>query len=318
MEAPVVEQPATPQAVSAAKAPRKSKVGAYRDQIGVLPDREVATLAGVTVSNVQKYRSRRGIPPIRAPGAALRGMEPTPEPEATAPTQTPSASSVALAAPAKQPRASRLDAFVGQMGVLTDDSVAALAGLSASGVRQYRMRHGIPGAKTVRDAAKRSRTVVEAVPAGEAPAVARVRRGRPSRMAALLDQIGVLTDREVAKLAGVTTQNARVYRERRGIPEQAREVQEVPVPVAPPAPPTEVPREQPQLDTEPPAAVEVVSTQPASIPSGFLVTTDEGEEFVVMAADISAAAARAVARLEVHRPGRRVVSVTYLANVLVR
>ncbi|MFH1464153.1 MAG: hypothetical protein ABIO70_07190 [Pseudomonadota bacterium] len=41
---------------------RKSKLDPYLDHIGVLPDREVAEMAGVTPENVRAFRARRNIP----------------------------------------------------------------------------------------------------------------------------------------------------------------------------------------------------------------------------------------------------------------
>lgn len=53
---------------------RFSKVDAFADLVGVLPDRTVASRAGVTVGNVQAWRTRRGIPASRT---ASRVVEPT-------------------------------------------------------------------------------------------------------------------------------------------------------------------------------------------------------------------------------------------------
>lgn len=41
---------------------RKSKLDPYLEHIGVLPDREVAEMAGVTPENVRAFRARRDIP----------------------------------------------------------------------------------------------------------------------------------------------------------------------------------------------------------------------------------------------------------------
>ena len=47
---------------SKSRRPRKSKLDAHLDIVGTLPDKEVATRAGVTAENVRTYRARRGIP----------------------------------------------------------------------------------------------------------------------------------------------------------------------------------------------------------------------------------------------------------------
>lgn len=56
------------------KRQRFSKIDAFADLVGVLPDRTVASRAGVTVGNVQAWRTRRGIPASRTPS---RAVEPT-------------------------------------------------------------------------------------------------------------------------------------------------------------------------------------------------------------------------------------------------
>lgn len=48
---------------------RKSKVAAYADMLGKVPDSEIAKLAGVTQENVRTYRMRRSIDATRAAAA---------------------------------------------------------------------------------------------------------------------------------------------------------------------------------------------------------------------------------------------------------
>lgn len=52
--------------------PRASLLDAFADQIGILPDQEVADLAGCTFQNVAAYRATRGIP-APAPRVGARG-----------------------------------------------------------------------------------------------------------------------------------------------------------------------------------------------------------------------------------------------------
>ena len=125
---------------------------------------------------------------------------------------------------------SKLDAHRDVIGKLTDREVAALAGVSRDVVRDYRKRHNIPsehaaqvaataevatGAptdtappSTVADAAQRTRP---------AKATAKQRRPRVSKLDPFVHLIGKLSDRDVAALAGVTYENVRAYRARRGI-----------------------------------------------------------------------------------------------------
>ena len=56
------------------KRQRFSKIDAFADLVGVLPDRTGASRAGVTVGNVPAWRTRRGIPASRT---ASRAVEPT-------------------------------------------------------------------------------------------------------------------------------------------------------------------------------------------------------------------------------------------------
>ncbi|MFZ5478324.1 MAG: hypothetical protein ACOZNI_16270 [Myxococcota bacterium] len=52
----------TPAKASPARTPRASKLDAFLDLVGQLPDAEVAARAGVTPEAVRLYRTRRGIP----------------------------------------------------------------------------------------------------------------------------------------------------------------------------------------------------------------------------------------------------------------
>ena len=64
---------------------RKSKLDPFRDKLGVLPDLDVAELAGVTLGNVRAYRYRHGIP---GPGRGKKAKAAESEP-AAAPTRSP-------------------------------------------------------------------------------------------------------------------------------------------------------------------------------------------------------------------------------------
>ena len=108
--------------------------------------------------------------------------------------------------PARRANA-RLQAVRGRLGQEPDGVIAAELGVARKTVILFRQRLGIsafhanPGGETRRKPAS--------PPAPRAP--------RPSRLDAFGSVLGTLPDREVAERAGVTTENVRMYRLRRGI-----------------------------------------------------------------------------------------------------
>lgn len=88
-----------------------SPVERFRDRLGHLPDAEIAKLAGVTRSGVQKYRQRHGIPAPTDHGVKRRG----------------------------RPTAIEEDL----LGQLSDAEIARRAGRSRSAVQKLRTRRGI-------------------------------------------------------------------------------------------------------------------------------------------------------------------------------
>ena len=71
--------------------PRKSKLDSYADKIGILPDKKIAEIAGVSPENVRAFRKRRDIPARwRGQGEPLpnedsilaeAGLDPAPKPK---------------------------------------------------------------------------------------------------------------------------------------------------------------------------------------------------------------------------------------------
>jgi hypothetical protein len=125
------------------------------------------------------------------------------------------------------PRKSALDDFRDVIGVISDKEVAAKAGISTENVRTYRLRRGIPAAwrgeslealqaKQKRRAAKK----VETRP--RRPKKRKMRRRRSSKLDPYLELLGDVSDRDLADRAGVTPENVRAYRVRRGIPARWR------------------------------------------------------------------------------------------------
>lgn len=96
---------------TAARRGPESPVEAFRDQLGHVPDAEIARLAGVTRSGVQKYRQRHGIPAPTETGVKRRGR-PTAIPEHL-------------------------------LGQLSDAEIARQSGRTRSAVQKLRTRRGI-------------------------------------------------------------------------------------------------------------------------------------------------------------------------------
>lgn len=170
--------------VGKARKARKTKMDAFLDQIGVLPDSEIAALAGVTVTNVYGYRLRHGIPapprrvksavepankPMAAESVAVEPVAveiPVPVPEPTGVQVIPEVEPEPAARPATRAkwqeiagtsiqvvRRSRLDAYVDKIGVVSDAEVARMAGVTRARVYLWRRRRGIPPARDARSAA---------------------------------------------------------------------------------------------------------------------------------------------------------------------
>lgn len=108
---PAADEPATPG--------RKSKITPFHDQVGAIPDKEVAELAGVSTEAVRMYRRRRGIE-LNVEKKAVQKKKRKPS-----------------------RRKSRLDPYFDELGKVPDAEVAAKAGVTPENVRAYRSRHGI-------------------------------------------------------------------------------------------------------------------------------------------------------------------------------
>jgi hypothetical protein len=312
-----------------------------------------ATPANVAASGSRAPTAKVAVPPEPAPGA-VSGKKPRHRARPGDPIQV--------------VRHSRLDPFLDRIGVLPDEEVARLAGVSSSNVRQYRSRRRIPApslrrrsttlplfermpAPPTRSAAPTPVAVPSPAPSGSGPASwPPMKIIRTSKMDPFLDMIGITPDAEVAELAGVTPENVRAYRKRRGIPARWRGAAgasprktgrgaaappvapaapvapvvpvvpvvpvEAPLPVAP-AVPVEAPVQLVPAALEAPAAAAGSAlARPASHRSGFLVVLADDDEFVVLADDIGQAASFAVARLAARRPEARVVAIQFIADNL--
>lgn len=168
--------------------------------------------------------------------------------------------------------------FRAKLGKVPDQQIAEQAGVSRTLVVNYRKKLGIgayQGHKTLPAAPP---PVVETTPA-------KAFRGRRSALDEYMDVLGKLPDADIAKMAGVTAENVRTYRNRRGIaatwqPAPGRPdviaVPTAPPPAPAPAPvPAPVPAPAPKatrarkpaaapVPVEPPARVEPVAPPPAA------------------------------------------------------
>jgi len=89
----------------------------FLDELGQVPDAEVAQRAGVSVRTVASFRSRHEITGYTGPRRRRKD---------------------------RKPRRSRIDPFQELLGQVPDRVVAEQAGVSLNAVRNYRVKHGIP------------------------------------------------------------------------------------------------------------------------------------------------------------------------------
>ena len=104
------------------------------------------------------------------------------------------------------------------VGRVADNVIAARLGISRKTVLAWRKKHQI---RAWDDPTPRTepRAQVTAVPATGAPldSTPVPKRAKPSRLDAFAHLLGTQSDRALAELAGVSPENVRMYRQRRGI-----------------------------------------------------------------------------------------------------
>ena len=113
-------------------------------------------------------------------------------------------------------RKSKLDACAHLIGTLPDKEVAEQTGVTAENVRTWRIRRGIPATwrgETQEDLARKQ----SARSKGRKRAAPKQRRPRPSRLDPWRHLLGEMPDKQLAEMAGVSAENVRSYRLRRGI-----------------------------------------------------------------------------------------------------
>lgn len=214
-----------------------------------------------------------------------------------------------------------LKPYIQQLGKVPDQVIAEKAGVSRAVTVSFRQRLGIPAYNGHR---KRSPTeTVAPVPAAPQD---KPFRGRKSALDQYINLLGKLPDAEIARRAGVTSENVRTYRQRRNIEANWRtdgepEPSVTNVPTSPPRAPSRA--ESAPAPAPAPVAVTAASTVSDSAPSeavsdavadtsvvtipgatgdiAFQVTVDlpEGPHpYVVVARDIAHAAQLAMERVE--------------------
>lgn len=112
--------------------------------------------------------------------------------------------------------AAALEAIRSRLGTEPDGTIARSLGISRKTVVEFRQRHGIASYTAVAArAGRRGSGKARALAAGKAKRPEAV--ARASKLDDHLDIVGRLPDREVAARVGVTAENVRMYRLRRGI-----------------------------------------------------------------------------------------------------
>lgn len=182
----------------------------YRDELGKVPDQQIADRSGVSRAAVVNFRKRLGIeayegykfvagggratapevPVKRGRGrprkVVVEGTEPAPKPERRKPgrksrAEKEAAAAAALAAPAPEPtstdagafrgRKSALDPYLHLLGKMSDKELSVLANVSTENVRAYRQRRGIASARASRKEEEETTVVTAPVAAPVATSV---------------------------------------------------------------------------------------------------------------------------------------------------
>jgi len=209
-------------------------------------------------------------------------------------------------------RRSRLDEHVDILGVKPDKEVARVAGVSIENVRTYRLRRGIP-------AGWRGETVdtLQAKELFRSRRRKKVRRGRrkkgmrprASRLDPFAHMLGEVPDQELAQRAGVTPENVRSYRQRRGIPARWRGEGSSGDPIA----------ETSGAGGDPTNSRTLSTARATAGGFAFRVSTEVGGEaksYVVFGADMVAAAGEAQTRLSKRHPGALLKEIVLVGEAL--
>lgn len=180
-----------------------ARLDAVRVDMGSVSDDVIAQRAGVSRALVGAYRRKHGIGAYKgylfeAGHAPLTGGRAShKEKQASARTEE-----------AKRGRTSRIDAFASLVGVESDASVAAKAGVTRAAVTAWRRRHGITASQAPQTVLRIKHT--------DGP-----RKAKPAvdtKLDSFRDRMGNVSDSDVAAVAGVATGAVVRYRRKHGIP----------------------------------------------------------------------------------------------------
>lgn len=273
--------------------PVDQKLAPFKDKLGKIPDHEIAQLAGVSRTAVVSFRKRMGISSYEGykfqPGAAPTKASPAkPTPSKTGAAKTaPAKVAAAKAAPAAAPK-------------------AAPAKVEAA-----------------KPAPAKAAPVAAAKPAAPAE---KAFHGRKSKLDPYLHLLGKVSDADIAARAGVTTENVRAYRTRRGItPSKAAAAAPAPaapakaeakaMPVAAPVAPAKV-----EAKAAPAAPAAVAAPRASAKQNAFTVTADgkggDTVTYAVVAGDIAEAARLAIAGLAARGHAGAIKGIQRVAELL--
>ena len=259
-----------------------------RHLMGTRPDHEIAEMAGSTISVVGRYRRRHGISAYDGYKFGVGQTPPARKGEGSEGRPTKKGGRV---------YASKLDPYRDLVGKIPDGELADKAGMSTEGVRMYRRRHKIPMTLEARESATKR--------GPKSP-----RKARPSKLDPFRDLLGTVPDREVAAMAGVTAENVRAFRRKRGIPAGWRGedagTTETPAQVAPPP--------------AAPAAAPAVTRRPASGGEGYEVevrdATGGTRQYITIAGSLVEAAELSQDAVTRAGKGATIVAIKHLGPAL--
>ena len=237
----------------------------HLDIVGILTDREVAIMLGMTAENVRAWRNRRGIAAEWRKEAS--GASPA-APEVDKATRSSKASS------SPSSRSSALDKFDHLLGVVPDATIAHFTGLRVATVGKARAKRGLPA---------------PAKADGPPP------RHRRSKMDPYLHMLGQVQDSKIADLSGVSAKNVSNFRRRHGIP-SARQLTRPGSEVIEESPAPEIVIEAPVA----PVASALLPVAGDGVQWAFKATVERGgvdQTYVVFGLDLAEAAALAASRI---------------------
>lgn len=292
----------------ASRATGRSKLEDFVHLMGVESDARIAELAGITVSGVRKYRSRRAgtVPAVVAVVAAPAAKRGPGRPRKNA---APIVAAAAPAAPAAKRGRGRPRKNAAPI-VAAAAPAAPAAKRGPGRPRKNPLPAVVASAPVVKRGRGRPRKNPLAPAASTAPKARKASAARGSKLDNHRDIVGVLFDSEVAKITGMTGEGVRQYRKRHKL--EAGNLRELPSPSATAAPVVKaataaVAKAAPKAAAVQAAAAQVkaapaAKAEPKAAPSSgplyaFSVEAQRGtatQRFVVTGSNVGDAAVKAV------------------------